>query len=614
MTSNTQISITFNTAMDTASARSAISSVPPITGSFTWTAGNTSIVWRPDANLTGNTAYTVKVAASAHSSGNLAMLRDTAFTFTTVPDSSTSVPLVVSSDPADHSINVAYNSYVTLVFNVATNPSLTQAAITSIPAIAGTFSWDNGDTRMTWIPTSDLKDTTMYTITLTTAAQSKAGIAMAANKSITFTTGHTTRPPTRVMGSVLRKEDSGAVRGANVVLYNASTNSPLLRTTSGYGGAFEFKVDSGDYYLTATATGRIPAPPPWGRASPFHVAMDSTKVRNIYMRRDSSGDTTGGISGTILISGGTTSAAGILVIATRSDSIFFSTTTGPDGYYVFYNLPIGTYTISVFRSGLAQDSLKVTTVVVRDSVIPNLSLSMLVDPGRRLDGKITYLATKNGIVDITLVDPGSRTAIPGLRTFNTGGLNYSLGGIPPGTYIAWASYLNDGYVMDPDAIRKFGLPLVTFAAKDSLKNLSFDVTGAITILRPTNPPERLTPAPVNTLTPYFVWDSYSSTKQYIIEVLDQSGARIWGGWDSTGKILHAPILAHGGGLDSVQFNFDGSALEPLKMRQTYSWKVYADFFNRKDVGQLISSSEDLRGLFMAGVDSIPDIDTIYYAP
>jgi hypothetical protein len=64
----------------------------------------------------------------------------------------------------------------------------------------------------------------------------------------------------------------------------------------------------------------------------------------------------------------------------------------------------------------------------------------------------------------------------------------------------------------------------------------------------------------------------------------------------------------------VQFNFDSTAVEPLVMRQTYSWKVYADFFNRKEVGQLISSSEDLRGLFMAGVDSIPDIDTIYYAP
>jgi hypothetical protein len=168
--------------------------------------------------------------------------------------------------------------------------------------------------------------------------------------------------------------------------------------------------------------------------------------------------------------------------------------------------------------------------------------------------------------------------------------------------------------MDPDAIRKFGLPLVTYAAQDSLKNLGFDVTGAVSILRPTNPPESLTPAPVNSLTPFFVWDQYSSAKQYIIEVLDQSGARIWGGWDSTGKILHAPILAHGGGLDSVQFNFDSTAVEPLVMRQTYSWKVYADFFNRKEVGQLISSSEDLRGLFMAGVDSIPDIDTIYYAP
>jgi hypothetical protein len=278
---------------------------------------------------------------------------------------------------------------------------------------------------------------------------------------------------------------------------------------------------------------------------------------------------------------------------------------------VFYNLPVGTYTITAFRSGLAQDtSVRVTVTVIQDSIAPNLSVTMAVDPGRRLEGKITYLATNNGITDITLVDPATRTSIPGLRTFNDAGLNFQIRGIPPGSYIAWASYLNDNYVMDPDAIRKFGLPTVSYAATDTLKSLDFDVTGAVTIISPTNPPENLIPAPIQSMNPYFVWDHYSSAKQYIIEVVDQSGTRIWGGWDSAGNILHAPIPANPGGLDSVQFNFDSSAIEPLRMGGTYAWKIYADFFNRRDVGQLISSSEDLRGLFMPGVDSIP-VDTNY---
>jgi hypothetical protein len=111
------------------------------------------------------------------------------------------------------------------------------------------------------------------------------------------------------------------------------------------------------------------------------------------------------------------------------------------------------------------------------------------------------------------------------------------------------------------------------------------------------------------LTPTFIWQHYSSAKQYILEVVDQSGTRIWGGWDKTGRILGGRVQARPG-LDSAQFNFDSTATELLRMGGTYAWKVYADFDNVDTVTSLISSSEDLRGLFMAGVDSIP-VDTNY---
>ena len=534
---------------------------------------------------------------------------------------STSAPVVVSTLPSDQAINVPVDARITFIFSQPMAAGVTQTAISSTPAITGTFIWDLGDTKMTWVPSTHLLKNTKYNLTLTTAALSKAAKAMTTPKSISFTTdngstssttdttGTSNLSPGQLKGAILRKEDSGAVSNANVVLFNAKTNTPLLRTTSGLKGEFQFTIDSGDYFLTATAPGRLPAPPPTGKATPFHITPDSIKIRNIYMRKDSSGDTTGGISGIIRVSDGSASQGGILVIATGIDSTSYSTTTGPDGYYIFNNLPVGVYTIKAFRSGLWQDTLRITATVLRDNITTNHSFDMGADTIRKLTGKITFLATKNGVTDITLVDQGSRTPIPGLGTLNEAGLTYQILGIPPGTYIAWASYLNDGYVMDPDAIRKFGLPVVTFAKADSLKTQDFDVTGAIPVISPTNPANSLSPAPIKSLSPYFVWDQYPSAKQYIIEVRDQSGAVIWGGWDSTGKILHAPILPHGQGLDSVQFNFDSSAVELLKVGGSYAWKIYADFFNKKDVGQLISASEDLRGLFMSGVDSIPVGDT-----
>lgn len=219
-----------------------------------------------------------------------------------------------------------------------------------------------------------------------------------------------------------------------------------------------------------------------------------------------------------------------------------------------------------------------------------------------------FLAATNISADITLVDPNSRLAIPGLRTINQGATSYRLDGIPPGSYIAWGSYFNDGYVMDPDHIRKFGLPTVAFLPSDTLKRVDFAFTRAIRIVHPTNPPDTLRPAPVPSLQPFFVWEHEASAKEIIIKVFDSKGERIWGGCDSAGNILHAPIAANPGSLDSVQFNFNGSAKAELSRFDTYSWKIYSDADRAPGIQKLISSTEDLRGLFMPGRSTIPDDD------
>ncbi len=89
---------------------------------------------------------------------------------------------------------------------------------------------------------------------------------------------------------------------------------------------------------------------------------------------------------------------------------------------------------------------------------------------------------------------------------------------------------------------------------------------------------------------------YPSNHEYVVAVFDANGTRVWGGFDSTGRILHAPIPVLD---DSVQFNFDSSAVMPLKAGGIYSWKVYADLDPNSPgmVIKLISSSEDLRGIF-----------------
>ena len=74
-----------------------------------------------------------------------------------------------------------------------------------------------------------------------------------------------------------------------------------------------------------------------------------------------------------------------------------------------------------------------------------------------------------------------------------------------------------------------------------------------------------------------------------------NGDIIWGGFKGDGSINHHKIDAR---TTSVLFNFDGTASESLESGQIYQWKVYADDSRDSGIQTLISSSEDLLGLFI----------------
>ena len=78
---------------------------------------------------------------------------------------------------------------------------------------------------------------------------------------------------------------------------------------------------------------------------------------------------------------------------------------------------------------------------------------------------------------------------------------------------------------------------------------------------------------------------------------DFDGNVLWGGINSDGTINHGFI---GANVDSVLYNFDNQPGTPaLQPGQIYQWRLWADKGTQTDsfVDQLISSSEDLRGIF-----------------
>jgi hypothetical protein len=385
---------------------------------------------------------------------------------------------------------------------------------------------------------------------------------------------------------------SGGIASANVVACNANTNAPVTRTFSDAQGYYRIEVAAGTYYLKVAAQSFEPSPPLNGEPLPFYVPVNDSVVKDVYLTPDPQAGSTGSISGTV--SSGTSLMVNVLVVATRtSDSSAVSGVSGPNGFFVLCNIPAGDYSIRCYTAGYSQIS-DTSVTVSAGSGITGITLHLAACSNTSLSGQVTFLASQNSQVDITLVHPVTRDAVPGLDTISDANKNYLLSGIPLGTYVAWASYRNDGYVMDPDWIYKNGLPVVTFTAADTIRTLDFSVTGAITILSPTNAADSIYPVPVDTVAPAFTWESYSSTHEYIIEVYNSHGDVIWGGFDTNGVVRHAQIDQQ---QTSAVFNFDGSASDSLENGGIYRWKIYADNDASLNVQGLISSSEDLRGLF-----------------
>jgi len=395
-------------------------------------------------------------------------------------------------------------------------------------------------------------------------------------------------PPTVIKITVKSAGDSTAVSGANVVLYNANSGEAISRTLTGTDGVAQFNnAYAGNFYVRIAAQGFVEIPQGSVSPVPFSVATSQTYTQTYFMNELQG--TFGKIDGTV-----TPNLAGFLVVTTSSGmNTEYHTYSGPDGYFVLFNIPYETYTVDAMKSGYQSiNQPDVTLSAGNSSATVQINLDQIT--GSTLTGMVTFLAIENGIVDVSLLDKISYSVVNGLTTMINASRVYSINNIPDGEYVACASYKNDGYVMDPDWIFKNPGALFVSFSGDSSKVIDFSVTGAISIVSPTNAPTEIIPALADSLVPTFRWTSYPQTKEYIIEVLDINGNLIWGGFKPNGEIRHTQIPKE---WNSVEFNFDGSAVSQLQSGSIYQWRIYSDDDDAAGVQTLLSASEDLMGLF-----------------
>jgi hypothetical protein len=148
-------------------------------------------VFNPAANLLPLTVYTATVTTGATSLTGTALPADFSWTFTTGVTVDTIQPLVGATVPVNGASGVPINAVVTVAFSEAMNP-LTLAPVSFTltqggAAVAGVVSYVG--VTATFTPSALLASSTVYTATVTAAAQDLAGNPLAFNTSWSFTTG-----------------------------------------------------------------------------------------------------------------------------------------------------------------------------------------------------------------------------------------------------------------------------------------------------------------------------------------------------------------------------------------------------------------------------------------
>jgi hypothetical protein len=93
--------------------------------------------------------------------------------------------------------------------------------------------------------------------------------------------------------------------------------------------------------------------------------------------------------------------------------------------------------------------------------------------------------------------------------------------------------------------------------------------------------------------------SYASAEDYVVEVVDESGTTVWGGFDALNN--YAPYVTEPqGNTPSILYNEDGTAtVSPLEAGRYYQLRVYARASDTSSPTgyTLLSASETLDGIF-----------------
>jgi methionine-rich copper-binding protein CopC len=197
---NNSVIATFNEAMASSSLTSESFTVQgasevAMVGVVSLDAMSNTATFNPTSNLTANTVYTATLTTSVKSASGLALASNYVWTFTTGTTEDMAAPTVNSTNPTDTETGVALNRSIGAVFSESLDPaslntttvSLTKSSDSSL--VSGEIIY--ADKLVTFDPTANLVENSLYTVSLSTGVMDLAGNTLAADYTWEFTSGST---------------------------------------------------------------------------------------------------------------------------------------------------------------------------------------------------------------------------------------------------------------------------------------------------------------------------------------------------------------------------------------------------------------------------------------
>jgi hypothetical protein len=406
-------------------------------------------------------------------------------------------------------------------------------------------------------------------------------------------------PPTGTLQlTVVDGESAATIADARIIVIDGGTGESIDLLTTDANGRVVKDYDTGALQLRVSIQGYSQSPPPGIPPLPVQIIKDQTTSIEVDLYALAAGER-GIISGQVTDSRGQPAAAA-LVVAAAGDGTLLSTIAGPNGGYVLHNVPTGSATMSAFLGG--NNFPAAGTVNIIGGTESAHDIAAVSEATGEIAGHVSFTAVSGDIVDITLLHPGTRDPLPRLRALTNDGGDYILTGVPYGDFEIIASLENDGFVLDPDESVTQGIPMVQISEATPVITKGFKVTGSVQLTNPASTTDSVIPELGNT--PTFTWakaSSYASADYFVVEVVDESGETVWGGFDSANNFVPLVTVSQGNE-PSIVYNSDGTAsLAVLEEGRHYQFRVYAAVTDTNEARgyRLLSSGETLDGIFRA---------------